>query len=136
RQGNPQHSPPVVADRYKNVRIQPACERLRIDTKLGVNPAQTLFIQKDAAVPRPLIEPIAPPPWRTEPDKQLLPFKRRIVLPVLGFNPSALFLRHGHPVVRAAIAAGMAIVILNDRQTADGKRHRSSGKCSSCTLYQ
>src|SRR5579859_3080803 len=102
----------------KDVRIELAGERLGLLAELGVDAAQSLFVQKDTGTVRLMCEPKTLPPRRPrEPNDGRL-IRRDAVgrRPTLLGDPLLLGFGDFDEVLPAAAAATVAAPVLNDRQ--------------------
>src|SRR4051794_20534925 len=94
---------------------QSARQRLGLVAKLLVNPAAALVAEKDAAVVAAMIEPIRPPPPRAMGCEEGNVLEIGFLVPSLRLDALPFLVREGDDVFLAAVAADVAVPVLQDR---------------------
>src|SRR5262249_6065675 len=112
---------PVIAGRHQDEGKKAARERLRFIAQPFVDAAAPVLAQEDATAIAAVVQMVTTsPPGAARLEKR----QTRddwITLPTLGLDLAALFVADGHDVFFAAASAGVAIPVLDYRQTSKRK---------------
>src|SRR5262249_1616338 len=116
RTGESQAHAPLVANRDKHERIQPAGQRLGVGAEPFVDSAASLFAQKNARPIGMAVPLVETSPRRSRSQEQWQFCEARFLLPSLRLDPPTLLLTDPDVVLLAACSAGLAVPVLDERQ--------------------